>query len=60
MRWRSGQVDQDDALIADLEYRLCEGAKPLEVTTGPINRPDPPIRPLDKNASTILQRARYR
>jgi len=34
VRWPSGQVDHHEGLIADREYRLREGAKPVEVTTG--------------------------
>jgi hypothetical protein len=34
VRWPSGQVDRHERLIADREYRLCEGAKLLEVKNG--------------------------
>jgi hypothetical protein len=34
VRWPSGQVDHHEGLIADREYRLVEGAKPMGVRAG--------------------------
>jgi hypothetical protein len=43
VRWPSGLVDHHEGLIADHEYRLREGATPLEVKNG-LQPPSGPSR----------------